>query len=287
MKMTASAEDAINRFFKTKRIPHAVIIEGTSSDNRMLVAKHFAKAMLCEEENIPCGECKSCKKADNNSHPDIIICEKDSGKATMGVDIIRSMKSDVHIKANDSDNKVYIFRDAQDMTPQSQNALLKVFEEPPEHVSVILTCSSKATLLETILSRGTVITLGENNENESDDEKSVLAREKANELITALCSDNELGFMLKTAYFEKNKQLLPPVLENMAAAFSSAAVIKSGGKNFAYDSDISHSLSVRFTLGQLVRFTDIVNSVYDSVMKNANNNLTLTRLSSLLTQSKH
>lgn len=287
MNMTVSAEDTINRFFKTKRIPHAVIIEGTSCDNRMLVAKYIAKAMLCEGDEIPCGECKSCKKAENDSHPDIIICEKESNKATMGVDIIRSMKSDVHIKANDSDNKVYIFKEAQNMTPQSQNALLKVFEEPPEHVSVILTCSSKATLLETILSRGTVITLGENNENDSDDEKSLLAREKADELINSLCDDNELDFMLKTAYFEKNKQLLLPVLENMASAFSSASVIKSGGKNFVYNADISKKLSMRFTLRQLVEFTDIVNSIYDSVIKNANNNLTLTRLSSLLTQSKH
>ncbi len=287
VKMTELAKAKTERFFITGRIPHAIIIEGTSCENRFLAALNLAKAMLCEGDEIPCGKCKSCRKVEAGVHPDVIVCEKESSKATMGVDIIRAMKSDVYIKANDSDNKVYIFKEAQNMTPQSQNALLKVFEEPPDHVSVILTCSSKATLLETILSRGTVITLGENDESDSNDGKIAQAREKANELLSSLCDENELQFMLKTAVFEKDKKLLSPVLENMAAAFSSASVIKSGGKNIAYDREISQKLSMKFTLKQLVGFTDTVNLLSESVMKNANNNLTLTRLSSLLMQGRN
>ena len=287
VKMTGLAEKSIRRFFETGRIPHAIIIEGTDCENRILAAKEFAKAMLCEGEAAPCGKCKNCIKIENGVHPDVIVCEKETDKATLGVDIIRSMKSDAYIKANDTDNKVYIFKEAQTMTAQSQNALLKIFEEPPAHVSIILTCSSKSSLLETILSRGTVITLGENDESQSADAKTVKAREKANELLISLCNENEFEFMLRTGVFEKDKKLLLPVLENMASAFSSAAVYKSGGKNVAYDTDISNKLSMKFTLGQLVGFTETVNSLYDSVMKNANNNLTLTRLSSLLTKSKH
>ena len=287
IKMTELARTTISRFFSTKRIPHAIILEGTSAENRMNAAKELAKGMLCESETVPCGLCKSCKKIESGVHPDVIVCEKEDSKTTMGVDIIRSMKSDAYIKANDSDNKVYIFKEAQNMTPQSQNALLKIFEEPPDHVSIILTCSSKASLLETILSRGTVITLGESDESESTDERTVKAREKANELLLSLCDENELQFMMKTAVFEKDKRLLPPVLENMSSAFSSAAVIKSGGKNIAYDRDISQRLSLKFTLRQLVDFTDTINSLSESVLKNANNNLTLTRLSSLLMQVRH
>lgn len=287
IKMNELAFNTISRFFGTKRIPHALIIEGTSSENRLLAAKELAKAMLCQSERIPCGVCRSCRKVDTDDHPDVIICEKESSKVTMGVDIIRSMKSSVYVKANDSDNKVYIFKEAQYMTPQSQNALLKVFEEPPDHVSIILTCSSKASLLDTVLSRGTVITLGENDESDSSDAGVIKARETANGLLHSLCDENELQFMLKTAVFEKDKRLLPLVLENMASAFSSAAVIKSGGKNIAYDSEISHKLSLKFTLSQLVGMTNTVNLLNESVMKNANNNLTLTRLSSLLMTSKN
>ena len=287
VNMTEQARDTVDRFFSTLRIPHAIIIEGTDSVNRMDCALLIAKAMLCEGERVPCGECKSCRKIENASHPDVIVCEKESGKSTLGVDIIRSVKSDAFIKANDSDNKVYIFREAQDMTVQSQNALLKIFEEPPEHVSIILTCSSKSGLLETILSRGTVITLGENNESASNDAAAVRAAEKAKELLNSLCDENELEFMLKTAVFEKDKKLLPPVLENMSAAFSSAAVLKSGGKNTAFDRETSVKLSRKFTLKQLVSFTGIIDSLSQSVTKNANNNLTLTRLSSLLTENKN
>lgn len=285
--MNELSRTTISRFFSTKRIPHAIIIEGTSCDNRMLCAKELAKAMLCEGDVIPCDSCKSCRKVEADVHPDVIVCEKEDNKATMGVDIIRSMKSDAFIKANDSDNKVYIFKEAQNMTPQSQNALLKIFEEPPDHVSIILTCSSKSSLLETILSRGTVITLGESDESSSTDARVIKAREKASELLLSLCDENELEFMLKTAVFEKDKRLLVPVLENMASAFSSAAVIKSGGKNIAYDRDISQKMSMKFTLGQLVDFTNTINLLSETVQKNANNNLTLTRLSSLLMQVRH
>lgn len=285
--MNSLSRVTISRFFSTKRIPHAIIIEGTSCENRMNAALELAKGMLCEEEIIPCGSCRSCRKIENNSHPDVIICEKDDNKVTMGVDIIRSMKSDAYIKANDSDNKVYIFKEAQNMTPQSQNALLKIFEEPPDHVSIILTCSTKATLLETILSRGTVITLGENDESASTDARTVKAREKADELLISLCDENELQFMLKTAVFEKDKRLMPPVLENMASAFSSAAVIKSGGKNIAYNREISNKLSMKFTLKQLVEFNKTINILSEAVQKNSNNNLTLTRMSSLLMECKH
>lgn len=285
--MNEQARITISRFFSTRRIPHAIIIEGTSCENRMKAALEISKAMLCEGEVIPCGGCKSCRKIENGSHPDVIICEKEDSKATLGVDIIRSMKSDAYIKANDSDNKVYIFKEAQTMTPQSQNALLKIFEEPPDHVSIILTCSTKATLLETILSRGTIITLGENDESTSTDARVIKAREKADELLVSLCDENELRFMLKTAVFEKDKRLMLPVLENMAAAFSSAAVIKSGGRNIAYDREIANKLSMRFTLKQLVEFTNTINILSEAVQKNANNNLTLTRMSSLLMQVKH
>lgn len=253
----------------------------------MKAAFELAKGMLCEGDIIPCGNCRSCRKIEEGVHPDVIVCEKEDSKATMGVDIIRSMKSDAFIKANDSDNKVYIFKEAQNMTPQSQNALLKIFEEPPDHVSIILTCSSKASLLETILSRGTNITLGESDESTSSDSRVIKAREKADELLISLCDENELQFMLRTGIFEKDKRLLTPVLENMASAFSSAAVLKSGGRNIAYDREISHRLSMKFTLRQLVSLSDTINSLSESVLRNSNNNLTLTRLSSLLSQGKN
>lgn len=285
--MNDTARDTLDNFFTQKRIPHAIIVEGTTPENRLKAAKLLAQALVCQGEQIPCGECKHCRKALQDAHPDIIFCDKESGKTTMGVDVIRQMKSSAFISTNEADRKVYIFNEAQDMTVQSQNALLKIFEEPPEHIAIIMTCDSKATLLETILSRGTVITLGEADNNNTTDKNREKSSQTAHNLCLLLCEDNELEFMKATGIFEKDKHLLSLVLKDMSAIFASAAVKKSGGKHtVSNDTQAVDRLISRFTLSQLLSFIEIINELDFSVKRNANNNLTVTRLSSLLTQSK-
>ena len=97
--MNDTARETLSGFFSFRRIPHAIIIEGTTPANRLECAKLLARAMMCEGETIPCGECRHCRKAMQDAHPDIIFCEKESGKATMGVDIIR--QNLVFTKLND------------------------------------------------------------------------------------------------------------------------------------------------------------------------------------------
>ena len=286
VNISVSARETMENFFENRRIPHAVILEGTSAENRLETAKIIASAFVCTGEEIPCGKCQHCVKIKKNVHPDVIFCDKDSQKSFMGIDVIRSMKSDVYTSANEAERKVYIFKEAQNMTVQSQNALLKVFEEPPEHIAIILTCNFASSLLETIISRGTVISLGEENESSTSDKMLIKAREKANELCLSLCVENELGFMRKTAAFEKDKKLFELVVSNMFSAFSSAAVLKSGGKNIVYDEDVCRKMSVRFTLSQLMEFAHAMSEISESIKRNANHNLTLTRLSSLLANAK-
>ncbi len=285
--MNSTARDTLDNFFMQKRIPHAIIVEGTTPENRLRVAKLLAQALVCQGADIPCGECRHCQKAIKDVHPDIIFCDKESGKSTMGVDVIRQMKSNAFISTNEAERKVYIFNEAQDMTVQSQNALLKIFEEPPEHIAIIMTCDSKATLLETILSRGTVITLGEADNNKPTDKNREKSSLTAHTLCLLLCEDNEFKFMQETGIFEKDKQLLSLVLKDMSAIFASAAIKKSGGRHtMSNDTQAVDRLVSRFTLKQLLNFIDIINELDFSIRRNANHNLTMTRLSSMLAQSK-
>lgn len=285
--MNDTARETLSGFFSFRRIPHAIIVEGTTAANRLECAKFLARAMMCEGEPIPCGECRHCRKALQDAHPDIIFCEKESGKATMGVDVIRQMKSTAFISTNEAERKIYIFCEAQDMTVQSQNALLKIFEEPPDHIAIIMTCDSKATLLETIISRGTVITLGESENDTASDKKRKKSSDLAHTLCMLLCEDNELEFMKATGVFEKDKQLLSDTLKDMAEIFASAAVKKNGGTHtVSGDGKTTDRLVTRFTTEQLLGFIKETNELGFSVKRNANNNLTVTRLSSLLAQAK-
>lgn len=108
-----------------------------------------------ESEKIavdPCGECHSCVQFLSDNHPDVIYVshEKDS----ISVDDVREqITGTVQIKPYSSEYKIYIIDDAEKMTVQAQNALLKTLEEPPAYVIIFLLTTRADSFLQTILSR--------------------------------------------------------------------------------------------------------------------------------------
>lgn len=105
-----------------------------------------------------CGRCPSCLQAQTGNHPDIITWRHAKEK-TFSVDDVRGLVSDVQIRPYSSHYKIYIVPDAQLMTPQAQNALLKTLEEPPDYAVILLLAESADAMLETIRSRCIVLTL--------------------------------------------------------------------------------------------------------------------------------
>lgn len=147
--MTGHLQNAI----RMGKVSHAYIIQGEAGSGKKLLADTFAAALQCEEGGIePCGHCQSCKQAVSGNHPDIrrVIHEK----ATIGVDDIRlQLNSDILIKPYSRPYKVYIIEEAEKMTEQAQNAMLKTIEEPPEYAVILLLTVNAKLLLPTILSR--------------------------------------------------------------------------------------------------------------------------------------
>ncbi len=135
------------------KVSHAYIIQGEAGSGKKLLADTFATTLQCEEGGIcPCGHCQSCKQAVSGNHPDIrrVIHEK----ATIGVDDIRlQLNNDILVKPYSRPYKVYIIDEAEKMTEQAQNAMLKTIEEPPEYAVIILLTVNAKLLLPTILSR--------------------------------------------------------------------------------------------------------------------------------------
>lgn len=136
------------------KVSHAYIINGEKSSGKEFIARIFAMALQCEQGGKdPCNECRSCKQALSKNQPDIIYVSHEKPN-TISVDDIRAqVNNDVAIKPYSSRYKVYIINEAEKMTPQAQNAILKTLEEPPEYVVILLLVSNVNTLLPTILSR--------------------------------------------------------------------------------------------------------------------------------------
>ena len=104
----------------------------------------------------PCGKCLSCIQAESGNQPDIITVTH-AKPNSIGVDEIRNMRADLQIKPYANAHKIYIIPDAEKLTVQAQNALLKTLEEPPEYAVILLIADGLSAFLPTILSRCVVL----------------------------------------------------------------------------------------------------------------------------------
>ena len=147
------------------KISHAYVINGEQFSGKEFIAKIFAMALQCEKRGkdegaeLPCQTCHSCKQALSDNQPDIIKVTHEKPN-TISVDDVRAQISgDVGIKPYASPYKIYIMNEAEKMTTQAQNALLKTLEEPPEYVLILLLTTNVNALLPTILSRCVVLNM--------------------------------------------------------------------------------------------------------------------------------
>lgn len=133
-------------------ILHSYLFLGTNGIGKLIIAKEFAKKILClkdtKEETCTC---KSCTCFDGKNHPDFYIINEEGD--SIKVDTIRELTEKVIEKPIISNRKVYIINDCDKMTKEAQNCLLKTLEEPPEFVTIILISSNENLILNTIKSR--------------------------------------------------------------------------------------------------------------------------------------
>lgn len=148
-------KEILTKTIKAKRTSHSYMFIGLEGIGKKIFAKELAKAILCMEEGKYCNNCKSCIEFSSDNNPDFIYIEPEENK--IKIDQIRNMQLKVAEKPIISANKVYIIDNADTMTQEAQNCLLKTLEEPPEYVTIILIGSNENNFLTTIKSRCTKI----------------------------------------------------------------------------------------------------------------------------------
>ena len=205
--------------FSTNSIAHSYIFSGQYGIGKKQIAIEFAKMILClNKDNAPCGECKSCLELENDNNPDFNIIKPD-GK--IKIDQIRQMLEKVYEKPIISDKKVYIIDDAETMTVEAQNCLLKTLEEPPEYIVIILITSNESNLINTIKSRCLKLTFNplENSEIKQYLEKNLDFQNVSETMLEIF--EGSIGKALKV----KEKQELYNNIETTLSNFSCESVI--------------------------------------------------------------
>jgi DNA polymerase-3 subunit delta' len=147
------------------RVGHAYLITGPSQVGKGTLARALAQALNCHasaQDERPCGHCRSCTLIAAGRHPDIKIVSGEisgRGKATLKIDQVRQLQSELNLTAAEARVKVAIIEAFETANASAANAFLKTLEEPPGHVILILTATTSETLLPTITSRCRTIAL--------------------------------------------------------------------------------------------------------------------------------
>lgn len=144
--------EALRNSVRTNRTTHAYLLCGTRGTGKTSIAKIFARAVNCldQQDGNPCNKCRICVEILSERLLDVIEIDAASNNS---VDNVRDIRDEVIYLPSEAKHKVYIIDEVHMLSTGAFNALLKTLEEPPEHVMFILATTEPQKLPATILSR--------------------------------------------------------------------------------------------------------------------------------------
>ena len=148
----------LDHSLKEDRLHHAYLLVGPNHVGKTTLAVQLAQAVNCTGESPPCGECDGCLRIVQGHHADVVVLDvnagqESEGRKSIGIDAIRDVQHSASLRPYEGRKRVYIIQEAERMSQEAANALLKTLEEPPPDVMLILLTADIDSLLPTVISR--------------------------------------------------------------------------------------------------------------------------------------
>jgi DNA polymerase-3 subunit delta' len=165
----------LSRGLTSQRLSPSLLFVGPDGSGKKTVALELARAFACQDppmtvgaDELPtCGECDGCRRVAGGTHGDVMLLnrafqadllnEKPEAQNAVKIEAIRNLDRFLHLLPTESRRRVAIIEDAERMSTESANALLKLLEEPPDHAQIVLLALDEHALPSTIQSRCAVL----------------------------------------------------------------------------------------------------------------------------------
>lgn len=292
IKGQEKALNLLRSYIEQDNLQAGYLFTGPEGVGKKLAARETAKAVNCLENTAcACDACASCRKINNNSHPDVHILEYED--AEIKIEYIRQLKKDMSLKPYEARKKVFIIDNSHRLNADSSNALLKILEEPSKDSLIILVSHKPALLFKTIISRCKTLKFSAFKRTELEDilKKDYQLTDNVAHFL-AYFSEGKLGFALRLKevdIFKKRDEIIDkfclssgPDLENFSVENKDEAVgylnilsswfrdiymIKAGIPyqeliNFDRKNDLLKTMN-RFSYPQL---NEILNTISNSIL---------------------
>jgi len=135
------------------RLSHAYLLCGPSGIGKTALATALAQTLNCREPEPPCGACSSCRRIAAGGHPDVVTIALESNRTLIGIDRMRELRLSAALKPYEGPWRIFIILEADLLSSDAANTLLKTLEEPPPGVLIVLTTAAEDRVLPTIRSR--------------------------------------------------------------------------------------------------------------------------------------
>ena len=135
------------------RLAQAYLFTGPQGVGKSMLARTLAGAVNCRGEEPPCGECPQCPRILQGIHSDVTELSLGAGERELSIEAVRELQHSLHLRPFEGRMRVAIIQEAEHLSTEAANALLKVLEEPPPESMLILTSAAEDSILPTLRSR--------------------------------------------------------------------------------------------------------------------------------------
>ena len=280
----------LRRALESERVAHAYAFVGPAGSGRTATALAFAQALLCEtplrETGLACGRCRGCRLSAAGKHPDLHVIvptppeSNPKGARAIRIGAVRELEHEAALRPVMARHKVFVLDDADRMTGESPQAILKTLEEPPAHTVLMLILARVRAVPATVISRCQLVRFAAREDGQAE------ARDEAVALLADVRDKGVEALFRRSQAFDRDRERAERVVDALWLFARDLLVARAGGPlallvNGGHVDAISREAE-RWTLDGILAVIDLCREAREALAVNVTPRLTVEIVASRL-----